>query len=212
LCQVMVVDMLEGFTRVGPLASSRVDSLVPRQADFLGSLPAGSLVVFLADAHEPDDREFSRFPPHCVRGTREAEVREELLEAARVSRSRIEIVRKATFSGFFETRLGEIVSSARSDSWIVIGCVTDCCVEANVAELVYRGRRVTVVRSLVDTWDMTSQQAAEAGLPGWCEHPADAINDEWFSRRLPGIWGATVVDDWRELGGLSRGWGVGVEA
>ena len=101
--QVMVIDMLEGFTRTGPLASPRVDALVPRQAECLRSLPAGSLVVFLADEHESDDFELKRFPRHCLRGTSEANIREELVDAASEAGAETEIVRKNSFSGFFAT-------------------------------------------------------------------------------------------------------------
>ena len=55
--QVMVIDMLEGFTRMGPLASDRVGALLPQQAAFLQALPPQSLVVFVADEHDKDDFE-----------------------------------------------------------------------------------------------------------------------------------------------------------
>jgi nicotinamidase-related amidase len=199
MAQVMVVDMLEGFTRIGPLASRRVDALVPRQAECLGSLPPAGLVVFLADAHEPDDFELKRFPPHCLRGTKEAEIRAELLDAARTAKAKIEIVPKRTFSGFFETDLDGLVRHAPSRQWVVFGCVTDCCIEANVAELVYRGCEITVVRSLIDTWDTSAEAARTAGLSEAYIHLADPINEEWFMRRLPAIWGVKVVEDWGEL-------------
>lgn len=197
--QVMVIDMVEGFTREGPMASARVDALVPRQAAFLAALPPSSFVVFVADEHDPHDFELKRFPPHCLRGTRGAELRSELIEAAQKAEARIEIVRKNNFSGFFGTHLGDIVENAPTKSWVLIGCVTDCCIEANVAELVYRGRDVTVVRELIDTWDLSPAAVDDAGLSAAQIHQADTINDEWFSRRFPGIWGIRVADRWREL-------------
>jgi nicotinamidase-related amidase len=199
MAQVMVIDMLEGFTRIGPLSSPRVDALVPRQAECLRALPAHSLVVFVADEHSPDDFELKRFPPHCLRGTKEAELRTELLEAARDAGGRIEVVRKNNFSGFFQTNLDEIVAAAPSKAWILFGCVTDCCVEANVAELVYRGCDVTVVRELVETWDMSPDAAKAAGLGDAHVHDAERINEDWFTRRLPAIWGVKVVPRWREV-------------
>ena len=198
MAQVMVVDMLEGFTRVGPLASPRVDALVTPQAQCLRALPPGSLVVFLADEHDPDDFELKRFPPHCLRGTKEAQIRQELLAAAAEAGARVEIVRKNNFSGFFGTRLDEIVAAGPGQEWIVFGCATDCCVEANVAELVYRGFSVTVVRDLVDTWDFSASAARAAGVSPAQTHEADRINEEWFTRRLPAIWGVRVVRHWRE--------------
>ncbi len=198
MAQVMVIDMLEGFTRVGPMASPRVDALVPRQVECLRSLPPGSLVVFLADEHKSDDHELKRLPPHCLRGTAEAEIRGELLDAARDAGAEIEIVRKNNFSGFHGTRLGEIVESAADRSWLVFGCVTDCCIEANVSELVYRGCEVTVARDLIDTWDLSAESAASAGLSAAYEHDAERINQEWFTRRLPAIWGVRVLDHWAD--------------
>ena len=199
MAQVMVIDMLEGFTRMGPLASPRVDALVPRQAEYLRALPADSLVVFLADEHDPDDFELERFPPHCLRGTPEAEIRAELLDAAQTSGARIEIVRKNNFSGFVGTNLDKIVAGAPGKSWIVVGCVTDCCVETNVSDLVCRGYSVTVIRELVDTWDMSPQAASAAGLSEAYVHDAERINEEWFTRRLPAIWGVKIVQRWQEV-------------
>ncbi len=204
MMQVMVIDMLEGFTRHGPLASPRVDALVPRQAAALRSLPPGSLVVFVSDAHGPDDFELKRFPPHCLSGTKEAEIREELLSAAAHNGARIERVGKTTFSGFYGTNLDEIVRSVPDPRWTVFGCVTDCCVEANIAELVYRGRDVVVVRELVETWDLSYEQARAEGLGASYIHEADVVNDFWFERRLPGIWGVRVLNSWSDALAIAR--------
>jgi len=38
---ILIVDMLEGFTRIGPLSSPRVEALLPKQVKFLESIPAG---------------------------------------------------------------------------------------------------------------------------------------------------------------------------
>jgi nicotinamidase-related amidase len=197
--QVMIIDMLEGFTRLGPLASERINVLIPGQTAFLRALPPNSLIVFVGDEHDPQDSELKRFPPHCLRGTAEAKIRQELLEAAEQSHARIEIVRKHQFSGFINTSLGQIVETAPEQHWIVIGCVTDCCIEANIAELIYRGREVTVIRSLINTWNMTAEQARQLGLSDVYAHHADQINEFWFSYRLPAIWGVHVVKNWPEM-------------
>lgn len=199
MLQVLIVDMLEGFTRSGPLASPRVAALLAEQAAFLRALPDDSFVVFACDAHEPDDVEFRRFPPHCLAGSPEADICSELTAVVKDRGLAHMIVRKRQFSAFVETDLGEFVAERDNKDWIVIGCVTDCCIEANVAELVYRGCNVTVIRNLVDTWDMTAEQANSANLPTTHVHVADAINRHWFEQRLPAIWGTRVVADWREL-------------
>ena len=68
---------------------------------------------------------------------------------------------------------------------------------ANVSPL--RGCSVTVVRDLIDTWDLSAEQAAAAGLPTTRQHDADRINAFWFDQRFPAVWGARVADSWRDL-------------
>lgn len=195
----MVVDMLEGFTRLGRLASPRCDALVAGQAEFLRRLPAGTLTVFLGDEHEPDDAELERFGPHCLRGTREAEIRSELLEAARAARCHVRIFRKRTFSGFLNSDLDRLVAASGDDEWWVFGCVTDCCVETNVAELALRGQRVAVIRDLIDTWELSPEQVRAKGLGPAHVHSAEEVNRLWFEHRFPAVWGARVVETWRDL-------------
>lgn len=200
---VMVIDMLEGFTRIGPLASPNVEKLIPAQAKFLQRLPKNSNVVFLQDCHSPDDFELRRFPPHCLEGTPESCICKELVE--NLTHVKKTFVKKKTFSGFYKTRIEELVptepyycsncapSPLFNNEWIVFGCVTDCCIEANVAELVYRGNKVTVLRDLIDTWDMDAETSKQFGLTPAHVHDSKAINQLWFEHRLPAIWGVTVT-------------------
>jgi len=185
--------MSEGFTREGPLASPRVNALVPKIVSFLRSLGEDDMVVFASDAHAENDPEFRRFPPHCIRGTKQAEVRRELIDAAETAGAKIEFVEKQAFTAFLNPRMEKIVRDAATDEWVVIGCVTDCCIEANVADLVQRGKRATVLRDLVETWDTPPAVAEQLGLPESQVHSADTINAYWFKQRLPAIWGATVM-------------------
>jgi len=85
------------------------------------------------------------------------------------------------------------------DDWIVVGCVTDICVDVNVGALVQHGKTVTVVRNLIDTYDLPLATCRELGLPDAAAHDAETVNNFWFSHRFPVTWGARVVDDWREL-------------
>ena len=71
---VFIVDMIEGFARIGALASPRVAALIPKQVAFLEKIPADSVIIHACDAHELDDTEFKRMPVHALRGTTEAEV------------------------------------------------------------------------------------------------------------------------------------------
>lgn len=183
--QVLVVDMNVGFTQKGNLYSPRVGALVKPMAEFLSKLPVGNRVIFLSDCHRLDDSELLRFPVHCIKGSGEELINGELLLAC--SNLNYELFYKNEHDVFVYTNEDDIIHPDSNDyNWIVIGCVTDICVEAAVGSLVMREQNVTVVRNLIDTFD----------IPG---HDADEINKFWFEQRFPNIWGAKVVENWREL-------------
>ena len=76
---LVIVDMVNGFLTEGVLSSPRSASVLPavvRLAQFAkeGGLPT----LAFRDCHEPDCIEFETFPPHCVRGTTEAQLAPEL--------------------------------------------------------------------------------------------------------------------------------------
>jgi nicotinamidase-related amidase len=199
---ILIVDMIEGFTREGVLSSPRVAALIPKQVEFLKKIPANSFVVFACDAHEEGDSEFKRMPVHCKKGTKEAEICPELLEVVKSRGLDYEIVPKQTHSAFFGTDLDAIMAAhhasremsdeSTSDDWVVIGCVTDVCITANVMELDYRGKKVILPRDLIDTYEISSAQAEAMGNPA-CEHNAEAYNWLFFERYLPGVWGAEIT-------------------
>lgn len=79
---LVFVDIINGFCEEGALASDRVAEMVEpvRQlAQFSVSqgIPRQNL-IFLQDDHTPNAVEFGSFPPHCVRGTTEADTVKEL--------------------------------------------------------------------------------------------------------------------------------------
>ncbi len=183
--QVMVVDMNVGFTQRGNLYSPRVGALVEPMVEFLSKLTENDRVVFVTDRHNSHDSELLRFPDHCMRGSGEELVRGELLFTC--LNIGYEVFYKSEYDIFIYTNEDDIIHPDNDDNdWIVIGCVTDIYVEATVAGLVMRGQNVTVVRNLIDTFD----------IPG---HNADEINKFWFEQRFPNVWGAKVVEDWKEL-------------
>ena len=116
----------------------------------------GDLVVFLTDAHDPDDKEFRAFPPHCVRGTKEAEVIEELKEHAK----RHMIVPKTRYSGFHGTILGQVLSEANPERVDVVGVCTNICVLFTVEDLRNRDYAVRVYADGVASFDQEAHEFA----------------------------------------------------
>ena len=155
---IIVVDVVNGFCKTGNLASERLGAVVPGIRAYLErEAAAGSALIFLADTHEPDDPEFAMFPPHCVAGSGEEEIVDELRELA----AGAHVVPKRRYSGFFGTDLERLLAELAPDVVEVVGVCTDICVLHTVADLRNRDYRVVVRRELVETYDAPDHAADE---------------------------------------------------
>ncbi len=172
--------MIEGFTRIGPLASPRIEALIPKQVDFLEKIPKDTVIFFACDAHEDDDPEFQLMPKHCRRGTEEAEICPELSEVCEFRGLQYYISPKTSHCAFFHTGLEFHHAFRQRMEWVMFGCVTDVCITANVASMFYRGRQVTLLRDLIDTYEMEGHDPSE-------------FNKLFFESYLPGTWGAKIT-------------------
>jgi nicotinamidase/pyrazinamidase len=154
---VLVVDMLRGFCEEGyPLyVGETIRQIIPKIRRLLEEEKAkGSRIIFLCDSHDPDDKEFEMFPPHCVRGTEEAEIIPELRQFAD------EVIAKTRFSGFYGTNLDERLRELKPDKIIVVGDCTDICVMHTVADARNRDYSVEVPVHCVATFDQEAHRYA----------------------------------------------------
>jgi nicotinamidase/pyrazinamidase len=157
---LMVVDMQVGFLREGALASDRCLAVLPAVVEEVGAaLDRGDHVIFTADTHEPDDLEFRIFPVHCVRGTREADIVDEL--AGFLDRERVHLVPKRRYSAMFETELEGLLHRHGITAVRMCGVCTDICVLHTTADLRNRDVAVTVVARATATFDGPGHPAAQ---------------------------------------------------
>ncbi len=149
---VMVVDMQRGFT--DPKAALYVGEagrqIIPPIREILKrELEHGSQVIFTRDWHEPDDKEFQMWPPHCIKGTWETEIDPEL---AAFTKEAI-LINKRRYSAFFDTNLDEQLKRLAPEAVIVTGVATDICVLFTVADLRNRDYPVVVPANAVASFD-----------------------------------------------------------
>lgn len=141
---LVVIDMLNDFVLPGaPLEVPATRGIVPViRHEIDRARAAGQPVVYVCDSHAPDDKEFRKFgwPAHAVRGTKGAEVIEELKPALTDT-----VVPKDTYSGFYGTRLEEALAVLGVDALRLTGCVTHICVMFTASDAVLRGYDVSVV-------------------------------------------------------------------
>jgi nicotinamidase/pyrazinamidase len=145
---LLVIDMLEDFVELGGrLRVPDAGNIVPAIQRELGASRArGDGVVFVCDSHGESDPEFSRmgWPPHAVKGTPGARVVEALAPVAGEL-----LLEKTTYSGFYHTRLEEVLRANGIDTLRLTGCVTNICVLYTAADAAMRGYVVEIVRDAV---------------------------------------------------------------
>jgi nicotinamidase/pyrazinamidase len=174
---LIVVDTQNGFLRMGNLASDRCLQALPAiQREVDRALEEGERVFFTADTHEPHDAEFEVFPEHCVRGTSEAELVDELQDY--LDRDDCHLIAKRRYSALFETELEGLLHRFDIDQVRICGVCTDICVLHTTADLRNRDIGVTVIADATATFD------------GPC-HPGDQIQ-QFALCHIAGILGATV--------------------
>ncbi len=141
----------------------------------------GHQVIFLRDAHRPDDQEFDRYPAHAVKGTWGSEIIPEL-QPPKGSL----VMDKTRYSAFYGTDLANVLDEYRPEEVWVTGVVTSICVMDTAGDLVNRDYHVVIPVDAVADFDpefeafalrrmervykakliRTASAAEEAALPG----------------------------------------------
>ncbi|TES91159.1 MAG: cysteine hydrolase [Desulfobacteraceae bacterium] len=146
---LIIVDMLNDFIdKKGALyCGDTVGLIIPFIRNRLKAFrKPGDLVIYLQDSHDKNDKEFERFPPHCVAGTWGNEIIQELAPMPEDK-----VVPKKRFSGFYGTELANILKTSGIDEVEVIGVCTSICVMDTVGGLANRDYNITVpVRGVAD--------------------------------------------------------------
>ncbi len=152
---IIVVDMLVGFLEPGhPLyCGDGARAIIPRVTALLAGRK-GCPVIYLADNHDPDDKEFAMFPPHCVRGSRESRLIPELAPFPGM------YMPKTRYSGFFGTDLENVLAGLAPSKVTVVGVCTDICVMHTVADLRNRDYLVEVPADAVASFDREAHGCA----------------------------------------------------
>lgn len=154
---LIIIDMLNDFVRTdGALSVPGAQDIIPavkRELDAARKI--GDLVIFSCDAHDPDDLEFKRYPPHAVEGTAGAQIIEELAPLPHEH-----VVYKRRLCPFHETELGELLKRQKVDKVKVVGVCTHICVMEAVAGLCDRDIPSVVYVDAVADFDQEMAQAA----------------------------------------------------
>jgi nicotinamidase-related amidase len=154
---LLVIDMLNDFAHPsGVLYASSVRDIIPKVKEKIEEArEENRLVIYICDAHRPDDREFETFPPHCIEGSWGAEVVEELKP-----KQDDYIVKKRRYSGFFATDLELLLREKGVEELHLTGCLTDICVLFTCADAYFRGFKIFVSKGATAALTPSDQENA----------------------------------------------------
>ena len=126
---LIIVDMVNGFVREGALHDEEIAKVIPRQIELIKEAKAkGMAIVFFKDTHDEDAAEFERFGggKHCVKGTREAELVDELKgfendeDTFVFEKNSTSFMEAPEFRKFIEEQ-------QELNEFDIVGCCTDIC-------------------------------------------------------------------------------------
>ena len=122
---LIIVDMVNGFVKEGPLSSPRIPGILPAIKELLFHFNQYEMpVIAFADTHPKDSPEFATYLPHCLENTSESEIVDELK-----GKDKYLLIRKNSTNGFHEKEFQEVlVTNPQLNTFVVTGCCTDICV------------------------------------------------------------------------------------
>jgi nicotinamidase/pyrazinamidase len=138
-------------------------------------------LISSADAHPPNDPEFSQFPPHCLKGSRGADLVTEARAAKILTVPNDKsftvphdlapydqiLLEKQTFDVFDNVHTAEVLDQLNPHAdYILFGVVTEFCVRAAAKGLAARGRKVRIVTDAIETLNAENANRTMKELQG----------------------------------------------
>ncbi|HOM03778.1 MAG TPA: isochorismatase family cysteine hydrolase [Acetivibrio sp.] len=154
---LVIIDMTNGFAKEGALKSDAVKELIPKICE-LGEICNKFKIpkIAFADCHTDESPEFDAYPKHCLKGTAESEIVDEIKNIGGYT-----LIEKNSTNGFLEEAFRNwLLANPDIDTFILTGDCTDICVQQFAITLkAYfnmknKRARVIVPLNAVDTYDL----------------------------------------------------------
>lgn len=153
----LVIDMLNDFTLdSAPLKVDENNKIIPNIQKRLNSAKyENNIIIYICDSHLKNDREFKIWPEHCIRGTRGAQIVDELSPEKQDL-----IIKKTTYDGFYNTPLDSILKNMNINELTIAGCVSHICILHTASSAVLRGYSVSIALDSIASLDERSRNCA----------------------------------------------------
>ncbi len=171
---IILVDLVCGFAKHGPLASPRVDATLPSILRMLQAAESAGVraVALVQDSHPPEAVEFEQFPVHCVTGSGEDHAVPELQAYFRDSLMHPVVIDKNSLSAIWAPDFVEWHQEMQDKgvgTYIIVGDCTDLCVASLAVPLKTQANqdnrrlRLILPAECLETYDLPVSLAQELG-------------------------------------------------
>lgn len=163
---VLVVDMVNGFVKYGAMHDKSIANVIPQQIALLEKMQGeNSIIAIVKDTHEKDCMEFKTYPEHCVKGSGEENLVDELSmfeneDALVYEKNSTDVT---NVPAFFQ----DIKKMPNLKEIVVLGCCTDICVlNAAISMRTYfnqenRNIEIIMPKNCVETYDAPQHNQKE---------------------------------------------------
>ncbi|MEG6615330.1 isochorismatase family cysteine hydrolase [Peptococcaceae bacterium 1198_IL3148] len=155
---LVVIDMLKDFIDqdgalcTGPAGENIVGFIQDKIQEFRKQ---GHPIIFICDHHQPDDKEFDMFPPHCIADTEGGNIIAQL-----AVEKGDKIIQKRRYSAFFGTELDLYLREKGVQEIFLVGVCTNICVLYTAADARNLAYKVNIYRDGVASFDAAAHQFA----------------------------------------------------
>jgi nicotinamidase/pyrazinamidase len=156
---LVVVDMLNDFVKEGgalyfPESQDIIPHIKKKIEEYrLNRLP----IIWLCDRHSSNDKEFDRFPAHCISGSEGAQIIDELKPLRHDDET---VIYKKRYSGWYDTSLSDHIADGKIRAIEVVGVCTSICVMDTVGGAANRDMDITVPKNCVADFDAEMHEMA----------------------------------------------------
>lgn len=186
---LIVVDMVNGFINEGKMANPYIRHIIDENVrlieDFLNKHYP---VMAFRDCHEKEAVEFKSFPEHCLKGTNESE----LVNEIKIYEDRMKVFEKNSTNGIYANGFIEYINSLKEvNEFVITGCCTDICVmQLAIALKTYfnainKDINIVVPMNAVETYNLSPK------------HKRDEFNNMAFD--LMNQAGIQIVNEYRKV-------------
>lgn len=154
---LMIIDMINGFVREGALKSERAVKIIPDLVELSKACDKQKITkLAFADNHTHASPEFNSYPEHCIEGSNEVEIIDEIKKIGGYK-----LIYKNSTNGFLEEEFQNwLKENPNIENFIITGVCADICIQQFSITLktwfnkLNKKSRIIVPINMTDTYDL----------------------------------------------------------